>query len=74
MKYKYIEFCEIWSSGKTCRYECHNIKSGEILGIVKWYGPWRQYCFHTIFGVVFNKQCLADIQDFLEKIKDERNE
>jgi len=71
MKYKYIEFLKVGTSasGKTSRWICQNINSGDDLGEVVWYGSWRQYCFLPDEGAIFSADCLADIQDFLSKAK-----
>ena len=70
-KYKHIYFEEITSRGKTKVWICWN-NSGEILGVINWYAPWRQYCFDSN-NVIMSKSCLLDVADFLEKIKNERN-
>ena len=62
---KYIHFTENTPPGlKTRVFECHNNRSGAILGLVKWYGPWRQYCFFTE-AAIFNADCLKYIGGFL---------
>lgn len=40
--------------------------SGEPLGIVKWYSPWRQYSFCPQPATVFERTCLRDIATFCE--------
>lgn len=37
-----------------------------LLGIVKWYGPWRKYCFfpNQANSTVFDAVCLQDIAGF----------
>ncbi len=73
-KYKYIHFEEVDSTGKkTSVWQCANNKSFSYLGIVKWYGPWRQYCFFPFENTIFNKGCLEDINDFITQLMDERN-
>lgn len=70
--FKYINFAEVMttkdSKRKTAIYECRNNRSGDVLGWVKWYGPWRQYCFFTRNGMVFNTGCLEDIQTFIKSL------
>ena len=66
-EYEYIYFRECTNiSGKTKKWHCCNKKSTEILGLVKWSGNWRQYCFYPFQSTVFSKGCLADIIDFIE--------
>ena len=72
MKYKYIHFVKVADKAKTAVWECRNNRSSDGLGTVEWYGPWRQYCFCPEVATVFNTSCLADIQDFLDKVNRER--
>jgi len=71
-KYQYIHFVKVAEKPKTVVYECRNNRSGDVLGEVRWYGAWRQYCFHPAvvsFGsTVFNVACLKDICDFIESL------
>jgi hypothetical protein len=73
-KYKYIHFEEIPLPRKTSTWSIRNNKSGSLLGVIKWYGPWRQYCFFpSSYGeVVFNKGCLEDINDFITQLMEIR--
>ena len=59
---------------KTREYFIMNKSQGVRLGVIKWYGAWRQYCFFPVASAetVWNAGCLADIQDFLAKLKEER--
>jgi hypothetical protein len=44
------------TSGRTNIYQIVN-ESGDILGRIQWYGPWRQYCHvihNELFGDSFN--------------------
>ena len=42
------------------------------LGIVKWYGPWRRYCYFPHGIEIYSAGCLADIQDFINQLMKER--
>lgn len=65
-KYQYIRFDEIQTQKKTSAWAC--VSSGPFpLGYVKWYGPWRRYCFFAQGFPVFSAGCLADIIDFLSQ-------
>lgn len=44
---------------------------GDILGSVRWYGPWRQYVFCPV-NAIFNAGCLKDIVAFLNRVNGER--
>jgi len=71
MTYEYIEFVELpkRESRKTKRWACMNKQSGGCLGVVKWYGAWRQYTFWPEPCTIWSVGCLNDIQDFLKKAK-----
>lgn len=47
--------------GKTKRIVITSKKHLEILGEIKWYGPWRQYAFYPLENTIWNKQCMKDI-------------
>jgi len=68
--FKYICFLKIAEKPKTTVWSCRNKKSNEELGQVKWYGPWRQYCFFpsTELATVFNAHCLDDIIVFINSL------
>jgi hypothetical protein len=40
-------------------------KSGEALGYINWYGPWRKYCFYPGPGSGFEEVCMREISDFI---------
>jgi hypothetical protein len=70
---KYLCFEELESKTKTKQFAVRNKTQSFILGYVKWYGPWRRYCFFIDkSGLVFDAECLADIQDFLKNLMLER--
>jgi hypothetical protein len=71
--YKYLCFEELDAKTKTRQFTAENT-SGSILGHVKWYAPWRKYCFFTHSPLVFDAGCLADIQDFINALMQERKE
>lgn len=58
---------------KTSSWRIENT-SGEHLGWVKWYGPWRQYCFMLNTELVLNSRCLKDIEKFLNELNREHKE
>ena len=70
----YITFNEIASKKKTRVFTVTNIKNGYYLGVIKWYGAWRQYCFFMEDNTVFSKGCLQEIINFIEKLMQERKE
>ncbi len=71
--YKYLSFIETKSKPKTKVYAVKSKSFGDLLGYVKWYAPWRKYCYFISYaGLVFDAGCLADIQDFINTLMDER--
>lgn len=54
---------------KTERYRVENKQSGDVLGTIRWYRPWRQYIFEASLGCVFNAGCLQTIRTWLEEAK-----
>jgi len=43
-------------------------RHNDTLGFIKWYGPWRQYCFFPSIETLFSKGCLADVETVLEEV------
>lgn len=76
MKYHYITVkADAPVKGKkTLVYRVVNNKWGDELGQIRWYGPWRAYCFFVGQGreTVWSAGCLRDIQDAMNKIDKQR--
>ena len=62
---QYMTFALVGKTAKTNIWAVNNRSSGGRLGMVKWYGPWRQYCFFPEPDTVFNKGCLTIIMGFM---------
>jgi hypothetical protein len=41
--------------------------SGSVLGKIKWYGAWRQYCFYPENYTIFNTGCMESINEFIKE-------
>ena len=41
---------------------------GGMLGWIRWYASWRQYCFFPCEGTIWSVDCLADVSTFTEKL------
>ncbi len=50
---------------KTATYGLVNRSSGLSIGVVKWYGSWRQFCFFPHPNTVWSAGCLKDVADVL---------
>lgn len=75
MEYKYIKIEEsiVQQPGaKTKKYSIINKDYGGIIGVIKWYGPWRKYSFFPAPNCIFETQCLKDITSFIEKLMNDR--
>lgn len=72
IKSKYMEFDKIGSTGKTDIYNVLSKSSGFILGQIKWYGAWRQYCFWPSPNSIFNIGCMDDIQTIINELMAQR--
>lgn len=65
---KYLEFNVIEEKPKTKVIGIWSKKNGNRLGIIKWYGPWRQYAFFPETGTIFNIECLNDISEYIKEL------
>jgi hypothetical protein len=71
--YQFIRMVKMPSKGSTEIYSVVNRKYGSQLGTIKWYGPWRQYCYLTEFeDLVLSLGCLMDIGNFIKQLDDAR--
>lgn len=69
---EYIEFREVPIEGrKTKIVGVYSLSSGALLGEIKWYGAWRQYCFFPR-NAIFNKDCLEIILAKINEMMHER--
>ena len=69
---EYMEFFKAGHTGKTEIYDVLSKSSGGVLGHIKWYPAWRQYCFFPSPQCVFNNGCMSDIIGFIKGLMDER--
>ena len=69
--YEYLHFEQVEQTGKTSRWSCQTHR-GEELGEIKWYGPWRAYCYFPPSLAVYSAGCLQDIASFIGQLMKER--
>ena len=69
---KYIEFKVIDKKPKTYIISVIEIRTKETLGMIKWYGPWRQYIFEPLHDTFYSWDCLETISNYIKKLMDER--
>lgn len=62
-KPEYLKFedSRLHKGGKTRTVNVISERSGQYLGVIRWYGRWRQYTFHPHALTVWNPQCLMQI-------------
>jgi len=72
MAKKYIEFDKVGDTGKTEIWNVLSISSGFVLGQIRWYGAWRQYCFYPSGNSIFNIECMRQIQAEIKTLMDSR--
>jgi len=71
---KYLLVCKMAvGTGKTFQWSIMS-NNGVILGHVKWFASWRQYCFNPCSMTTFNAGCLRDITLFLDRVNNEHRE
>lgn len=71
--YKYLDFFIVNLGPKTSIWSCRT-KNAEELGTIRWYGPWRQYCFFPTVQAVYSAGCLRDIAAFIAQLEAERKD
>jgi len=48
------------------------VANANMLGVIKWHGPWRKYCFYPEANCLFDKSCLEEVAAFLDGLMIER--
>ena len=71
---KYMIFHLVGDTGKTEIWNILSKSSEFVLGQIKWYSPWRQYCFFPSPNSVFNPTCMDDINKFIKELMRKRRE
>jgi hypothetical protein len=69
---KYLLFAVNCVKGKTKVIDIVNLHHHEVIGEIKWFGWWRQYCFFPIAETVWNPKCLDDVQSVIKELMEER--
>lgn len=64
----YVDFVETEKRSKTSIYEVRSKSHGDVLGQIKWHGPWRQYCFFPNGDTLWSWGCLEEIQIFINNL------
>lgn len=56
----------IHPGAKTRQFSVFNTSNRALLGYVKWFAFWRQYCFYPL-NSVFDSQCLEQVALFMKE-------
>lgn len=68
----YLVFDEEPYKGKTRFFLVQAAKTGDALGVIRWFGRWRQYTFRPAAETVFSRGCLEDINAKITELMQER--
>lgn len=64
-----VRVCESSGYRQNVVVDVRSKSQGTVLGQIKWFSGWRQYCFFPSTDTVFNLVCLADIMDRIYYLK-----
>jgi hypothetical protein len=69
----WLDFVMVEQLPKTKIYLVVSKCSGDALGKVRWYPPWRHYCFFPTlsFETVHSDRCLLSISKFVTNLNNE---
>lgn len=65
---KYFMVMLIENKPRTSVYGVYSKHHGDLISIVKWYAPWRQYCNFPEPETVWTRSCHCDINRFIDKL------
>ena len=68
----YLDFQKVEEKQTTIVYDVVSKTQGAILGTIKWYAAWRQYCYFPKGDTVFSGGCLSEIRGFIEGLMERR--
>lgn len=69
---QYLSFVEAPTKGKTKVIAIVNRHHEEIIGEIRWFGRWRQYCFFPRGETVWNTTCMDDVNSVIKQLREER--
>ena len=67
----YIKFENLRPTGKTRITRISTVEDGYTLGVIKFFGPWRQYTFQPYENTVLNSDCMMEITAKLDEMNKE---
>lgn len=69
---KYLTFQSLNLARWTGVWCVNSKKSGATLGVIQWFGRWRQYAFFPAKDTIYNSQCLWEITQVIESANKEQ--
>lgn len=75
MESKWLTFRDaspMYSKRTTSTWALYSKQGDNYIGQVRWYGPWRQYCFFPERDTIWNGECLGDVQAFVQTLMEQR--
>jgi hypothetical protein len=66
----FLRFIEVGDTGKTKLYEVGG--RDVVLGQIKWFAPWRRYCFYPHADTLFDSSCLTEVNIFINTLMEGR--
>jgi len=67
--YKYITMIKTKDLPRTAIFDVYTKSGDAVLGEIKFFPRWRQYCFFPEDDCVFSKGCMVDINDFIVQLE-----
>lgn len=56
------------AGGPTTRYRVMAKKPHSLIGWIRWYGPWREWCFLPCQGTVWSESCMKDVIELVKRL------
>lgn len=69
---RYIDFELVEEKPKTGIYHVYSKESGDYLGKIYWYAPWRQYVFAPQKETFWSMGCIEQVSVFLDDLMTKR--
>lgn len=57
---------------KTKRIVIVSKRNLSILGDIRWFSRWRQYAFFPEADTIWNRQCMKDVEEVIDRLMKER--
>lgn len=69
---KYLAFVIFPTEKKTKTIAIINRHHDEVIGEIRWFSRWRQYCFFPYDGTIWNTDCMSSVEDVIKELMEER--